>query len=99
MDKKFIRVYKELDFEDIVKHILILGDALGTCGNCSHLGIDPKIRTCPECKTEFRYAAFSPSKEKASQMVKIANAKDIIFVDYEDYKRIKGQDKAKKLFG
>ncbi|MFH1655307.1 MAG: hypothetical protein ABH954_01700 [Candidatus Omnitrophota bacterium] len=99
MNKKFIRVYKELDVEDISSHLLILGDSLGTCGSCSQLGIDAKTRTCPGCKTEFRYATFSSSKDKTSQMVKIANAKDIIFVDYEDYKRIKGQDKAKKLFG
>ncbi|MBM3252198.1 MAG: hypothetical protein FJZ11_05440 [Candidatus Omnitrophica bacterium] len=99
MNKKFIKVYKELDIEDVSQHLLIIGEALGTCNHCSQLGVDPKIRTCPGCKTEFRYATFSSSKDKSSQIVKIANARDLIFVDYEDYRHLIGEIKAKKLFG
>ena len=98
MDKQFIRVYKELYVEDVSKHLIIFGDLHGSCSNCSNLGLEVSIRTCPECKTEFKYATFSTHKDKASQMVKIAKAQDLIFVDYDDYKRIMGKIKAKDFF-
>ena len=99
MNKKFIRVFKEFDVEDISKHLLIFGDVQATCNNCSKLGVDISIRTCPECKTEFRFATFSSSKDKGSQIVKIRKASDLIFIDYDDFKYLMGEIKAKKLFG
>lgn len=98
MDNKFIRVYRELDIEDVSKHLIIFGDFRGSCSNCSKLGIEMSIRVCPECKTEFKYATFSSSSDKASQMAKIVKTTDLIFIDYEDYKRIMGKIKAKDLF-
>jgi hypothetical protein len=98
MGKSFIRAYKEFDIEDVSKHLLIFGELLATCNNCSKLGLALSTRTCPECKTEFRYATFSSSKDKESQMHKIANMTDLIFVDYDDFKRMAGKLKAKDFF-
>lgn len=98
MTKQFIRIYKEFDIEDVSKHLIIFGDLHGTCSNCSKLGLDFSTRTCPECKTEFRYATFNSSFDKGSQMVKIAKAQDLYFIDYDDYKRAIGKIKARDLF-
>lgn len=98
MAKSFIRVYKEFDIEDVSKHLLVFGELLATCNNCSKLGLALSTRTCPECKTEFRYATFSFSKDKESQIHKIVNMSDLIFVDYDDFKRITGKLKAKDFF-
>ncbi len=98
MAKSFIRVYKEFDIEDISKHLIIFGELLATCNNCSRLGLELSTRTCPECKTEFRYATFSQSRDKESQIHKIVNMTDLIFVDYDDFKRISGKLKAKEFF-
>ena len=35
MEKKFIRIYQELDMEAISKQLLIFGDVMATCSNCS----------------------------------------------------------------
>ena len=98
MGKWFLRVYKEFDIDDVSKHLIILGELLATCSNCSKLGLQLSTRTCPECKTEFRYATFSPSKDKESQMHKIVKMADLIFIDYDDFKRITGKLKAKDFF-
>jgi predicted amidophosphoribosyltransferase len=98
MDRRFIRVYKELDIEDVSKHLIIFGDLHGTCSNCSKLGLNFSIRICPECKTEFKYATFSSQSHRVSQMDKIVKTEDLIFIDYNDYKRIMGKIKARDFF-
>ena len=99
MEKRFIRAWNELDVEDVSRHLMIIGELVATCNNCQALGLDQKLKTCPQCNTEFRYATFSSSSHNASQFNKIRDRKaEIMFIDYGDFKKGIGEIKAKKFF-
>jgi len=92
---EFIRAWKEFDINDISAHLLIVGEARGDCSKCRSLGIDySSAKTCPECKTEFKYIA---SRSKEVKKI-IQKRQDLIFIDFEDYKKVIGKIKAKGLF-
>ena len=51
---------------------------------------------CPKCETEFKYIAFRNVRNHLPKLQKINETKpDIQFVDFEDYKRIIGELKAR----
>jgi uncharacterized C2H2 Zn-finger protein len=91
----FIRVWKDFDINDISEHLLIVGDASGDCSKCRALGIDySNAKFCPRCTTVFKYIA-----SRRGEVGKIISKRsDLIFVDFEDYKRATDKIKAKKLF-
>ncbi|MFH1783106.1 MAG: hypothetical protein ABH848_05775 [Candidatus Omnitrophota bacterium] len=91
----FIRVWKELDADDILKHLLVVGSVTGDCSNCKELGIDYSTqKNCPSCKTEFKYIA-----SRTGDIARIIKRrKDLIFIDLDDYKKAMGKIKAKGLF-
>jgi len=92
---EFIRIWKNIDINDISGHLLIVGEAMGDCSKCKSLGIDySSAKTCPECSTEFKYIA-----SRSREVKKIIQKRpDLIFIDFEDYKRVIGKIKAKGLF-
>lgn len=96
--KGFIRVWKELEIDRIPKHILICGQMTATCGNCSEIGLDYlKVKFCPKCNTEFKYITLR--QEDFITMKKIHQARaDLVFVDYNDLKRLEGRLKAEEFF-
>ncbi|MFC1594402.1 hypothetical protein ACFL38_03650 [Candidatus Omnitrophota bacterium] len=98
MEKRFIRIWDELEVEKIAGSLLIIGDVLATCNNCQELGLDAKVRMCPKCSTEFKYAAFSSKRLGVSEYNKIRSRKgESIFIDYEDFKKAIGDIKAKNF--
>ena len=99
MAKRFIRVWNEIDIENVSRHLIIIGDLLASCGNCSQIGLDPSLSSCPKCKTDFKYATFTSEKDRSSQIAKMRDKlKDKIFIDYSDYKRCKAEFKARDFF-
>lgn len=91
-----IRVWKEIEVEDLSKHLLIVGLLTGDCASCKELGIDyASAKTCPACGVTFKYIA-SRSKEVRKILHK---RPDLIFIDFEDYKKATGSLKARNLFG
>jgi len=97
--KKFIRVWREIDIEDVSKHLIIIGDILANCSNCSQIGLDPSLEVCPQCKTDFKYATFTSEKDKASQFAKMKDKlKTKTFIDHSDFKKCKAEFKAKDFF-
>jgi hypothetical protein len=92
---ELIRVWKEFDIADVSKHLLIVGLLTADCSNCRELGIDySTAKSCPKCGVDFKYIA-SRSKE----IKKIKNRRpDLIFIDFEDYKKTIGEIKAKNFF-
>lgn len=92
---ELIRVWKEFDIKDISRHLLIVGLTSADCSNCRELGIDyHTVVSCPRCGTDFKYIA-----SRGKEIRKIGGKRpDLIFIDFEDYKRIIGSTKAKDFF-
>jgi hypothetical protein len=90
-----IRVWKDIDVSDAEKHLLIVGEVTGDCSNCRELGINyASAKSCPKCKNEFKYIA-----SRFHEIKKIKERRpDLIFIDFEDYKKAAGKIKAKNLF-
>lgn len=102
MAKFVIRVARELEFEDIKKHLLIVGELTGDCFSCRQVGIDySREKYCPQCKTDFRFISYRKSmgSATAAQVAKIsARRPDLTYVEYNDIKEISDRQKAKNIF-
>ena len=99
MAKRLIRVWEEFDIEDVSSHLIIIGDLHASCGNCSQIGLNPSVDSCPQCKVEFKYATFTSGKDRSSQFAKMRDKmRNKIFIDYSDFKRCKAESKVKDFF-
>ncbi|MFA4991410.1 MAG: hypothetical protein WC569_02400 [Candidatus Omnitrophota bacterium] len=92
---ELVRVWKEIETDDISHHLLIVGESTGDCSNCRELGINYSMaKVCPKCGSDFKYIA-----SRTREIRKIKNRRpDLIFIELEDYKRATGKIKAKNLF-
>lgn len=98
----FIRVWKELNVDDIAKQLLLVSESSGICQNCKNLGIDYLAALeCPHCKTVYKYVAVrSENKSNLHMKIKrlIEKRADLILIDYEDFKNYFNRIKAKEFF-
>ncbi len=98
----YIRVWTEIDPQDVQDHIVIVDDKFGFCPNCKTPGIDIKEMTkCSGCDREFKYVTSREAKgARAFEIVMRTRRKlpDMIFVDYDDYEKMAGRKKADSLF-
>ena len=100
MRKAYIRIWQNLDLDDVQKHLLIAGDISGDCANCKEIGLNfQTTKVCPKCKTEFKYIATRASK--ASREAKRLKSKrpDLIVIDFSDFKEAQSRDQARKFIG
>ncbi len=98
-----IRVWKELNVEDIDKHLLIIDDLHGHCNSCKKTGIKiDSIDSCPECGTEFTYIStkMKPSSPNGKAIFNklFKNHPLKLIIDYDDYKHLSDKAKASNLF-
>lgn len=95
MTKQAIRVWTELDIEEVSKHLVVVGEVTADCYNCKELGIDYiALKSCPKCNAQFKYIA-----SRSHETRKIKNRRpDLIFIDFDDFKKATGFIKAKSLF-
>jgi hypothetical protein len=99
---KSIRVWQELDINDIKKHLLLVDDMYGACASCKQIGLNYlKDKSCPACKTSFKYLATS-LKNPAS-VTKILNriksdSLPFTLIDRDDYDRALAKDSIEGLF-
>ncbi|MDD4202371.1 MAG: hypothetical protein PHQ52_02790 [Candidatus Omnitrophica bacterium] len=101
MDKNasLIRIWKEEDIHFVNDHLLIVGDPDGACSKCKEMGINVSTaKTCPECKTEFKYIAsrVNSSSKQASRLH--SKRPDLTVIDLADVKEVLARDNANKLF-
>lgn len=102
--KLWLRVWAEKELSEIEKHLLVIGDAKGDCGQCKELGLDYKtVKECPHCHTTFSYVTsrrFETHPGERFQIVRRLGElrKDLTWVDYEDYKTLTGRQKARDFF-
>ena len=102
MANYFIRVAQQLDYDDVSKHLLIVGDLTGDCFSCREVGIDyGREKYCPQCKTNFKYISYRKPTDfiKGAQIAKICLKRpDLTYVEYSDIKEIADRLKVKSFF-
>jgi hypothetical protein len=102
MANYFIRVAQELNFEEVTKHLLVVGDLSGDCFSCREFGIDyAREKYCPKCKTDFKYISLRKPANliNGAQISRLCQKRpDLTYVDYNDIKEIADRVKAKNIF-
>lgn len=98
--RQFIRVYEHLVFEEIKEHALEYGALSGVCAKCKTMNIRLEDPACPSCKTAFNYIAFQNIREHLPKMLRLQDIRrGVRFIDYQDFKRIEGELKARSILG
>ena len=104
MSREFLRTWQVFDVEEVQKHLLILGDLTGDCASWRELGIHyQEARECPKCNTSFKYVTSRRLETHPGERFQIASRlrdtrPDLVFIDYDDYKRTLGRKKARDFF-
>ncbi len=104
MPKGFIKVWKELDTDDVAKHLCLVSLSTASCANCGKFGLDySAVKACPGCNSEFKYISFRINPDEKSQegilVRKIIQMRpDLTLISYDDYQRLVNKAKAKDLF-
>ena len=70
MSRKFIRIYKKMDINEIKGHLLIYGDLSAQCANCQAMDLKLDMKSCPKCDAEFKYIAFSVEFIELAELAK-----------------------------
>ena len=98
MSQRLIRIYKHFDVHEIKEHLLICGMLSGHCAKCHSVGLKIEQKSCPQCQTDFKYIAFQNIKDHYPKIPKLISERpELIFVDYEDFKRLSGALKAEEF--
>ena len=98
MTQRLIRVYKNLDIQQIKAQLIIWGDVSASCSHCNSLGLKLETAQCPDCRTDFKYVAVRNIKDHLPKIIKLNHERpDLILVDYDDFKRISGALKAEEF--
>lgn len=96
--KDMIRIWTEVDIEEIQNRIVVVDEKFGFCTGCKEIGIKLEgLHACPKCGREFKYVT---TRDKSPAMVMRTKKKlpHLTFVDYDDYERVTGKKKAETLF-
>lgn len=98
---EYLRIWKEIDIEDVKNHIIMVEDKFGHCPGCKQIGIELKeLKKCPGCGRTFKYATSKDARGGKVDVVVRTRKKlpELVFVDYDDYERVTGKKKAESLF-
>ena len=100
----WLRVWTRKNLSEIEQHLLIVGDARGDCASCREIGLDYKtVKECPQCHTMFKYVTsrrFETHPGERFGIVKRLNEArdDLVWIDYDDYKKLTGRQRAREFF-
>jgi hypothetical protein len=100
--KSFVRVWTLIDTNQVEDQLILIEDLYGSCNKCKKLGLNYlKDKTCPSCKTTFKYAATKI--KDPSEVIKILNRiqttnPDLQLIERDDYAKAQARDALKDLF-
>lgn len=99
---KFMRIYRELEPEEIKKKLMIIEDLYGACASCGQLGLTfTKNKTCPGCNATFAYV-MTKLKNPADIHKILARIKaeglSLVMIEKDDYERTSARDAVGDLF-
>lgn len=103
--KQFIRIWVELDMEEVKKHLIIADESLGSCASCREVGIDiQKHKSCPQCKTKFTYVTAKPRGSHREVDPKIIarireKCPELTVIDWADFDHGTGKVSARDFLG
>jgi len=97
--KTIIRIWQEVDIDEVGPQLLIAGSTTADCGKCKEISLPFDTRTCPKCGTYFKYMSTRISESPGEAKRLKAKRPDLIIVDFRDFKDIKARNKAKGLWG
>ena len=102
MARYFIRVAQEMDYDDVSKHLMVVGELTGDCFSCRTIGIEyTKEKYCPGCRTDFRYISYRRTGDGAGggAVARLCQRRpDLTYVEYADIKEIADKQKARNIF-
>ena len=98
----YFRVGQEREYDDVSKHLLVVGELSGDCFSCRAVGIDyRKEKYCPQCKTDFKFISLrkSSSSITTAHLARLCQARpDLVYIEFSDVKEISDRLKAKSFF-
>jgi len=95
--RNFIRVWEEVNIQEIEKTLIVIGELSAECFSCHKIGIDSKAHVCPACGTNFKYVGFRRRVE-GSYLHRIKEEMPYaVFIDFDDFKKAVGKKEARKL--
>jgi len=98
MSEQFIRVYQNRNIKDIEEHLLAYGDTSGSCAKCNALDLKLALTKCPKCGTYFKFVSFRNIKVHLPKVQKLKSDRpDVEIVDFDDFKRMSGERKAREF--
>ena len=102
MAQYYIRIAREFDYDEVSKHLLVVGELNGDCFSCRAIGIDySREKYCPNCNTDFKYISYRKDKSAVStgDIARLCQRRpDLIYVEYADIKGIADRLKVKNIF-
>jgi hypothetical protein len=100
MSERFLRIYKKFYIDEVKTHLMTYGALSGMCANCRNMDVKLDTLKCPGCSTEFKYIAFQNIRDHMPKMQRLAQERpQMLFIDYDDFKRLEGEEKAKGILG
>ncbi|MBF0618985.1 MAG: hypothetical protein HQL19_02330 [Candidatus Omnitrophica bacterium] len=100
MPKQLLRLYHNLEFDEVKSHTLEYGVLSGVCSKCKNIDVKLDATACPQCATPFKYIAFQNVREHIPKMLRIqAERPNVFFLDYQDFKRVEGEQRARNILG
>ena len=100
MSTKFLRVWKEVNIEQIKDHIAVLGMKSAICQKCKNNIADLSNCECDNCGTKIQYLAFRQEiVEDPSFFAKLKVWQDkFICIDFKDFSSMAARMKAHDIF-
>ncbi len=103
MPRQSVRIWQDVDLNEVREHLMIIEDLYGACGKCNQLGLNyTKDRRCTGCGVEFKYLAtrLTDPGEVAKILKRIqSESLPLKLIDRADLERAGAHDAARSLFG
>lgn len=98
--KQYLRVYQNLEIEEIQRHLLLIDDLYGSCANCKQVGLNyTKDLSCSQCKTEFKYLATKLPQEVKKILARLEqDGRKLIVIDRDDFDKATAKNSLDGLF-
>ena len=93
----FLRVWQEVDLNDIEQHLFVIGELSGECFRCHTLGLKISSLVCPNCQAKFKYIGFRRKVNPSSISRFKGSHSQLTFIDFDDFKKVLSKKEARRF--